>query len=231
MQSIDWPSRAAVASIEAERIVVKVLILPHDGFCRGRDLPEQRKQQIQEAAGQQGMTLFQALSLRRQLLRSMPGGMQRFAASNAMGSIQGQQDVAGLFEDCVADALRAKEIQFMTEAEMMLEMRNGSRPRGPTPDILFARPVRISTPNGIMEVGWMDCKNFYGSALLSDCIRIPAGKLTAQAERYTAAYGAGGFIFAQGFCKDLHQHLPLCTLLDAVPVVDMSRIEAFQAES
>ena len=119
----------------------------------------------------------------------------------------------------------------MTEAEMMLEMRNASRPRGPTPDFFFARPVRISTPNGIMEVGWLDCKNFYGSALLSDCTRIPAGKLKAQAERYTAAYGAGGFIFTQGFCKDLHQHLPGCTLLDAVPVVDMSRVEAFQAES
>lgn len=231
MQSLVWKHRRPVPSVDAERTVSKVLILPGDGFCRGRDLPEKRQRQIEEVAHTHGMTLFQALSLRRQILRAKPGGMQRFAASNAMGSQKGQHDVSKLFEECVADALRAEKIQFKTEADLQCEMNLGLRPRGPTPDFAFAPPIYIHSPAGIWEVGWLDCKNFYGSAMMAHCDKIPAGKLNSQASTYSTVYGRGGFVFAQGFCADLYQILPTCLLLDAVPMVDMSRVEAFHDET
>lgn len=228
MQTVDWPCRPAVASMQAELTVAKILIKKGDGFCRGRDLPERRQQQIRDVADRCGMTMYQALSLRRQILRSKPGGMYRVNTSNAMGSQAGQQNVANMFEECVADALCAKKIDFEKESDLRNEMRIGLRSRQPTPDFLFTPPVRIQTPAGIRTVGWLDCKNFYGCAMLADCTKIPIGKLRSKAESYSSSYGPGGFIFAQGYCADLQQRLPNCILLDAIPVVDMSRIEAYQ---
>lgn len=219
-----------MASVANEHAVSKTLVRPSDGLCRGRDLPAQRQKEIEEAAASNGMHLHQALSLRRQLLRAQPGGMHKFSTSGAMGSQQGQQNVADIFESCVFDALRTKHISFKTEAELIEEMKNGSRPRAPTPDIVFLEATTVLTAHGPQDIGWLDCKNFYGSAMLAQSSKIPAGKLPSQAQRYSSVYGRGGFVFAQGFCADLQQHLPDAVLLDAVPVVDLSPLEAVHNE-
>jgi len=88
--TIDWPCDMVVAS---KRCEVKISEVVHrkGEWGRGRDLPQQRLDEIGSACDTHGVTLHQALSLRRSMLRSFPGGMRRVSQSSKMGSSQGQQ--------------------------------------------------------------------------------------------------------------------------------------------
>ena len=90
--------------------MARVVLRPGE-FGRGRDLPRQRLLEIDAACAQHGMTRFQALSLRRQLLRAQHGNA-RVNQSSLMGSSQGQANVAQLFEEAVqvAQELESRNI-------------------------------------------------------------------------------------------------------------------------
>jgi hypothetical protein len=200
---------------------------------RGRDLPQHRLDQIQVSCEQNHITLYQALSLRRSMLRSFPGGMARVNQSSQMGSNTGQQKVASLFEEAVhsflTDALASKsnEKLFLTESELNAEMRAGTRPRGPTPDVLFLRPICI---NGRL-VKWIDAKLYYASVTYARNKQIPNGKLIKQAQRYNTYYGGqGAFVFGQGYCADLGEVVSDAMLLDATPL-DITAVTNFQNAS
>ena len=102
-------------------------------------------------------------------------------------------------------------------------MRAGQRPHGPTPDILFTQPTKV---NGV-SVGWLDCKLYYGSALLASHSNLPVGKLASSAARTSGHYGPGAYVYGQGFCRDLVPAVPHALLLDATPV-DMTAVLQFQ---
>eukprot|EP00959_Pyramimonas_sp_CCMP1952_P437835 9166344-Pyramimonas_sp.AAC.1 len=172
------------------------------------------------------MTRHQALSLRRQLLRAQHGN-KRVNRSPRMGDATGQQAYAQLFEDAVEVFLRSKGVPFLTQVEQRAEVRSGLRKSGPTPDVLFTNPTSI---NGT-RVCWLECKVFYGTALLAKNRTLPVGKLSEQAHKYSGL-GKGGFVFGQGFNEDLYTVLadsPSVLLLDATPL-DLSAMTAFQAE-
>jgi hypothetical protein len=226
---IQWPCRMVVPSKECETRVIQTLHRKGE-WGRGRDLPQHRLDQIQVSCEQNHMTLYQALSLRRSVLRSFPGGMARVSQSSKMGSGTGQRQVASLFEDAVhsflTDALSSKsnEKLFLTESELNADMRAGTRPQGPTPDVLFLRPIHI---NGRL-VKWMDAKMYYGSVTYACNNKIPNGKLIKQAQRYNTFYGGqGAFVFGQGYCADLKEVVNEAMLLDATPV-DMTAVTDFQ---
>eukprot|EP00979_Chaetoceros_neogracilis_P008322 scaffold1853_cov287-Chaetoceros_neogracile.AAC.24 len=229
---IQWPCSMVVPSKMCETKVIH--ILHHKGeWGRGRDLAPKRLDQIQIACDQNHMTLYQALSLRRSMLRSFPNGMARVNQSSQMGSNTGQQRVATLFEEAVhaylsvATSSHSSEKIFMTESELNAEMRAGSRPRGPTPDVLFLRPTRI---NGRL-VKWIDAKLYYASVTYAHNKKIPNGKLQKIAQRYNAYYGGqGAFVFGQGYCADLVDILHEAQLLDATPL-DMTAVQDFQNSS
>ena len=225
---ITWQCNSVVASKSCELAMQHVLHRKGE-WGRGRDLPPKRLDEISQAAEKQGMTLYQALSLRRGLLRSF--NMRRFVQSSAMGTQAGQQDVATMFEEAVESFLRKetgnKSGIFLTENELMAEMKAGKRPMGPTPDILFLQEVEI---NGC-TVKWLDAKQYYASAMLANKKKIPNGKLLNQALRYNNHYGGqGAFVFARGYCAELATIVPCALLLDATPL-DMSKIEAYQEAS
>jgi hypothetical protein len=90
MTEIEWPCDGVVASIAVE-VALKRVVLYNGEFGRGRDLPPGRLKEIDAACALHGMTRFQALSFRRQLLRAQPGGMARVNQSDAMGSSQGEE--------------------------------------------------------------------------------------------------------------------------------------------
>ena len=174
---------------------------------RGRDLPKKRLQEIQEACNNNGMTLYQALSLRRTMLRSFKNGMKRVNQSKAMGSNKGQQENARLFEEALETYLssslkgqvKGKKV-FITESELLAEMKEGIRARAPTPDILFLSPVSI---NGRL-VKWIDAKMYYASASYANHKKLPNGTLKSTAQRYNNIFGGqGAFVFGQGFCACL----------------------------
>ena len=231
---IQWPCRMVVPSKGCETRVIKTLHRKGE-WGRGRDLPQQRIDQIQAACNQNNMTLFQALSLRRSMLRSFPNGMARVNQSSQMGSNTGQQQVATLFEEAVHSFLsatihapsQANEKFFMTESELHSEMKAGTRQRGPTPDKLFLRPIRI---NGRL-VKWLDAKLYYASATYAHNKKIPNGKLRNQAQRYNEHYGGqGAFVFGQGYCARLEEIVNEALLLDATPL-DMNAVNDFQNSS
>ena len=164
------------------------------------------------------------------MLRSFPNGMQRVTQSSAMGSNKGQQKIASLFEQALESYLstclgpQAKGKIFITESELHAEMKRGARVRGPTPDVLFLRPVSI---NGRL-VKWIDAKMYYASATYANNKKIPNGKLKSMAQRYNNSFGGqGGFVFGQGFCASLQDVVTNALLLDATPL-DMSAVNAFQ---
>lgn len=215
--NISWPCNSVVESKRVENAMRPVLHRKGE-WGRGRN----------KAGNRHGMTLYQALSLRRGLLRWF--NRAKFHQSSPMGSDRGQQDVATLFEDAVVSYLRSSLGTspgiFLTEKEFLAEMRAGKRYRGPTPDVLFLKPVKI---NGVL-VSWLDAKQYYASAILAHKEAIPNGKLKNQALRYNEKYGLGAFVFARGFCAEPSFVVENALLLDATPL-DMCAIEAYQDAS
>jgi hypothetical protein len=197
--------------------MARVVLKPGE-FGRGRDLSANRLEEVDNACEEFRMTRHQALSLRRSLMRQRDGN-RRVNQSAQMGSAQGQQHVADLFEMALVDFLKSIETcAFKTEAEI----RQAAH-RVPTPDVLFTTPVEI---NG-QAVNWLDCKMYYGCALLAGNSRLPVGKLRETEEKFVRHYGPGGFVFGQGFCADLQRHVPNAILLDASPL-DMQAVMEFQ---
>ena len=225
MIEIHWPCDMAVPSKACEKRMMKVLHRRGE-WGRGRDLPQHRKDEIQASCNKNHMTLYQALSLRRTILRSFPNGMARVSQSSSMGSEIGQRQLSSLFEQAVNSFLASQSSNkfFLTEKELQAEMKAGNMPRGPTPDVLFLKPVRI---NGQL-VKWLDAKQYYASASYAHNPKLPNGKLSKQAQRYRQYYGEkGAFVFAQGYCVQLQQIISDALLLDATPL-DMSAVQALQ---
>ena len=192
-------------------------------------MPKDRLREIQTACDENNMTLYQALSLRRTMLRTFPGGMKRVNQSQAMGTNAGQQEIATIFEQAVEKFLLTlpqvvKGEVFLTESMLLSEMKKGTRARGPTPDILFVHPVSI---NGRL-VKWIDAKMYYASATYAKHKIVPNGKLKSIAQRYNEFYGGqGAFVFGQGFCSCLQDIVSNALLLDTTPL-DMSTVTAYQ---
>ena len=112
----------------------------------------------------------------------------------------------------------------MTESDLLKEMREGSRPRGLTPDILFLQPVSI---NGRL-VKWIDAKMYYASATYANHKKLPNGKLKSMSKRYNDHFGGqGAFVFGQGFCASLQDIVNNALLLDPTPL-DMTEVNDFQ---
>ena len=62
-----------------------------------------------------------------------------------------------------------------------------------TPDILFKRPIVVEQNGRRHTVSWIDAKNYcwYGS-------KLTLRSITAQAKKYTDAFGPGAFLFHHG---------------------------------
>ena len=229
---IKWPCRMVVPTKKCESRVIQILHRKGE-WGRGRDLPQRRIDEISAACSKNHMLLYQALSLRRSMLRSFPNGMAKVNRSSQMGSNEGQLEIASLFEDAVSSYIQSKlpmntkTRYFLTEADLLSEMKTRIRPRGPTPDILFLHPVYI---NGRL-VKWVDAKLYYGSKTYAHNKKIPNGKLVGIAKRYNDYYGGqGAFVFGQGFCAELRSVVTGALLLDASPL-DMTAVDEFQNNS
>ncbi len=92
---------------------------------------------------------------------------------------------ATAFEETVARFLAAAGVKFETEETL----RAANAAVTLTPDFLLREPVTIAG----RPVHWIDAKAYpmYGSRLVTK-------KLAQQAQKYTAAFGPGAFVFAGG---------------------------------
>ena len=198
---LKWPCNNVVASVESERRLLPILHREGESG-RGTDLPEARQEEIKALATECGFTLFQALSLRRTKLRSLPDGKQRFwerpGLRQAMGTGASQQECAGLFEMAIETFLKEAGAKFKTQKMLLAEGRKKKKSGRAlaTPDLFFPKPIRVEG----RLVHWIDAKNFYGSAHFADNAQLPIGKVRADAAKYVHAYGPGALVFAQVAC-------------------------------
>jgi hypothetical protein len=213
------------AAIEFE--MLSLLLRKSEYDVRGKDLPEHRRMEIDDACSRYGMKIPQAFSLRRSLLRQKLG--PEFYKRNSFGQEAKIVQFAALFESTVARFLQEKQVTYITEAEQKATLNK----RVSTPDFLI-HPSHNLEING-KAVRWLDCKAFYGAAMFNNIKAsrkkwVPVAKLSDTAERYTTEHGPGAFVMGQGFNIDLEKHLSTnCVgtfLLDSTPL-DMSDMEAF----
>lgn len=219
---VDWPCLEIVrGGVGAERAMAAVVCRPGE-TGRGRDLSAARLAEIDVACAQHGMNRYQALSLRRQLMRASSRGR------TDLGGQGGQATSARLFEIAVETFLCKSGVPFLMPAQQRQKAQRGPNGRLPvTPDILFTHPTKI---NG-REVRWLDSKLFYGNVLLFHKKSLAMGKVMTTAERYVQLMGPGAFVFGQSFNADLPAAfanlLEHVVLLDATPV-DTSELDASQ---
>ena len=215
---IDWPCLEIVrGGVGAEQAMAAVVCRPGE-TGRGRDLGAARLAEIDVACAQHGMNRYQALSLRRQLMRASSRGRRD------LGGQGGQATSARLFEIAVETFLCKSGVPFLTPSQQKAQ-RNSRLPV--TPDILFTHPTKI---NG-REVRWLDSKLFYGNVLLFNKKSQAMGKVLTTAENHVRLMGPGALVFGQSFNGDLPAAFAdLCehvVLLDATPV-DTSELDAAQ---
>ena len=196
---VEWPLGPDLPTLEAEAEMRAVLVLNDQEAGRAVDLPLERRQSIAAAATTRSFSLPAAFSLRRQFLRQLTRGeANTFYENLNMGDASAAKDHAEAFELLVKQWLDDNGIPHVTEKELF------ERGMSNTPDFLLLGNVKI---NGT-RVKWLDCKSYYGSALLCRDSRLPIGKLTTQARRYNDAYGeSGGFIFLAGMGRELEMEL------------------------
>jgi hypothetical protein len=109
-----WPTSPVSGS---EPYLVKVLMKYPEG--RGRDLPAKAKSEIEAIALSQGLDLFQAFSLRRQLLKSRAITNRKPVESLNLGSMEGQQNYADLFEAAVGEFLKVNiDSQYLKQSDI-----------------------------------------------------------------------------------------------------------------
>lgn len=182
---------------------------------RGIDLSLERRSAIIAAgAAAGGFSLRSALSLRRMLIRQATGGGGAFFGAHNMGDPAGAKAHADGFERVLATYLRHAGAVVIEEAALV------AVGAGATPDVVMTPPVRI---NGAV-VTWLDCKTYYAAsscACAAATPGLPAAKLRAQAEKYRATFGPGGFVFLNGVSADFRHSAGLpddVLLLDSGPL-------------
>jgi len=201
--TISWPSGPR-ATLAAEASLRRLLILSPSETGRGRDLPVERRDTIQEAAIAIGLSLSGAMSLRRQLICATCR-RGTFYTSGAMGSEAGAKNHADATETAVGDFLSSIGVSFETEAAAYAR---GARN---TPDF------RINATINGRRCFWIDVKTYYGSGMLAGNTDLPVGKLRKQVERYNAAFGPGAFVFLCGVASDFPRLPGDPLMLDATP--------------
>ena len=186
---VNWPCLEVMrGGVAAERALAAVVCRPGE-TGRGRDLDAARLAEVDAACAQHGMNRYQALSLRRQLMRV--GAPWR----TDMGGQGGQATSARFFEKAVDNFLCAAGVPFLTQSQQKA-YRGPNGDRLPvTPDIYFTQPTKI---NG-REVRWLDSKLFYANVLLLHNKRLAMCKVLSTAERYVRLMGPGAFVFGQSF--------------------------------
>ena len=118
------------------------------------------------------------------------------AAADASAAARIRQAAATdqAFEDRAAEFFARELGPDAFETEAALRARPAAAGHSNlTPDILFKRPIVVEQNGRQHTVSWIDAKNYcwYGS-------KLTLRSITAQAKKYTDAFGPGAFLFHHG---------------------------------
>lgn len=169
------------------------------------DLPAERRSAIEAAARRAGVRLFQAISLRAQVLRSVAPFLFSGTEASTLAA-------ATLFEDRVEALLvRAGCVGYETQAAQLKRLHREGEKATATPDFLcLAQPVVIQG----RACHWVEVKRFYATGLFEELRDwAPTRKSLAQLAKYVAAFGPGAAVFSLGFSARYAECAPQGVLL------------------
>jgi hypothetical protein len=187
LRDFSWPIKLKIECGIKQESEFKKVLLRNNEKCRGIHLPESRKIEIQKGAAELGMTLPQAMSLRRQLIR-IKHGFNNGIDKMGLGTEKEALIFSRGIEDYVRDILNKHRISF-TDENSQRSSRNGL-----TPDFMISPPILINKS----LVHWIEVKTYYAAGSITSK-KIALGKLPSKIERYADEFGSGALVFGQGF--------------------------------
>jgi hypothetical protein len=177
-----------------------------------KDQPRFRLQKIEKQCKRTGISLIQALSLRRHHLKSL--NPYQSMTQLKLGKEADIRESARLFEHAVQEYLTNRDIAFWTEEEQkkrfqqqVAEKQQGELRLIATPDFLLQHSFvlkRVHKKQTLqeLEIHWMEAKMFYAASSIKQNKHNGAvGNLMASAKKYVALFGPGAMIFMYG-CGD-----------------------------
>lgn len=209
-----WQLKDVPVPLSSEEKVLEVLLK------RGRKeramickQPPNRLRQIEKALKNvPGLTLHQALSLRRHHISKLHPG--RRPTQLGLGDEKSIRESADVFERVVEDCLKMQGVDFWNENQQKNNTDNEIRL---TPDFRFPSPVRLhlfrTTKNNqrhaekVVEIHWLEAKMFYGASSIPHGAPGAVGTVLEKMERYVQAFGPGAVVFMHGFGDQLAEDL------------------------
>jgi len=183
MPILSWPRICVVPGDPGNEKTLYPCLLRDGETGRGVDLPQERQDEIKARAQEIGMTLEQALSLRRakmKLREYRKGGGKKSVEEVGLGTEVGQRIYAEEFEEKVAATLDRLGIAYTRPAK--------------GPDFILTEAFTI---NGHVAK-WIEVKCFYACASLTSKT-LGVGQIPDTAKRYKNEYGPGCIAFGRGF--------------------------------
>jgi hypothetical protein len=188
--------------------------------------PPHRLRQIQRAVKDApGLTLYQALSLRRHhIMLQNPG---KRPVHLGLGPEDAIRESAEIFERVIEDCLVDQNVSFLNEAQ---QKENEDRAILLTPDFLFPESVQLRLyhvskngdrhPQKGKTIHWLEAKMFYGASSIPHGTPNAVGTILAKMERYVEAFGPGAIVFMQGYGDQLAKDLEAIgvTVLSGSPI-------------
>ena len=163
--------------------------------------PTWRQKQLIKGAKRAGLTLEQAWSQRRGLMKNKNRFRNKIIKANKHLGLPHEsivQEKAALFEKEIEFFLITHKVLFVTEASLRAMNRESGLTT--TPDFFFEEPLLVRVDGRERWVHWLEAKCFYGAA---DKERFNQKKILQTAKRYEAERGYGLMVFAFGFAQEV----------------------------
>ncbi|KAJ1630123.1 hypothetical protein T492DRAFT_1005864 [Pavlovales sp. CCMP2436] len=188
-----WPRRPFVP-LAVERSLLPALVCSRAERGMMRVQPGPRLPKLRTACERLGITLEQALSLRRHHIGANHKG--RSADLMQLGSPADVLASSTHFEEAVAEYLRAAGVVFLSEADQKAQKGTGL----PTPDFLLRVPLTIrTTHHALDEISRVECRRdtdgiLYSEQIVNDFYRDGGRSWAAMAPPSASAHTRGSEI-------------------------------------
>eukprot|EP00980_Cylindrotheca_fusiformis_P003171 scaffold721_cov131-Cylindrotheca_fusiformis.AAC.61 len=182
-----------------------------------------------------GMTLLQALSLRRHYIRKF--NPWKSMATLGLGTDLEIRESAAIFEECVQEFLKDNNIPYWTEGDQrrMFKAAENAGVLCGTPDFFLQHQVLLKkVSNGVVaeerKINWIEAKMFYGASTIPQGSPGAVGSLVPKLKKYVEAFGPGATCFMNGCGDRLAAELEEIgvSVLDCSGSVDIGRVQEHQ---
>ena len=192
-----------------------------------------RKKIVKELQNTKGLSLLQALSLRRRHMKLLNSELS--ISDLGLGGEADVQKSSELFREAVEEYLRQCNIKFLNEKAQKEMMGEGEE--SGTPDFEMIEPILLRRVRGescqVMEereINWIEAKMFYGASTIPPGSPGALGEVRNQAQKYVDTFGEGAIVFMLGCGEQLAADLAAIgvTALDCSGAVSLEKVHQHQ---